>query len=239
MVLTARFRSIYNLMQIFPRVTGGLFQTSLFINATRAVRGLNRDARPFNSIYRFTRFTMKFTKALLFSAALIASVGANAQSFNSVAAPAFGDYAAPIFTTPDASLAYTTTGSAPNVNLAPTGATGTYLAVSKGGSATIDLDGATSFSFLWGSPDPTNTITIDGVSFTGTFLLGAAANSSNANSVWATFTDLDGMDSFTITTGQVAFEMAVANPVPEPETYALMLAGLGAVAFVARRRKNA
>ena len=29
----------------------------------------------------------------------------------------------------------------------------------------------------------------------------------------------------------------VSNPVPEPETYALMLAGLGAVAMVARRRK--
>ncbi len=30
----------------------------------------------------------------------------------------------------------------------------------------------------------------------------------------------------------------VATPVPEPETYALMLAGLGVIGFVARRRKN-
>ncbi|MFN6995089.1 MAG: FxDxF family PEP-CTERM protein [Aquincola tertiaricarbonis] len=32
---------------------------------------------------------------------------------------------------------------------------------------------------------------------------------------------------------------AAVTPVPEPETYALMLAGLGAVAFIARRRKSA
>ncbi len=31
----------------------------------------------------------------------------------------------------------------------------------------------------------------------------------------------------------------VATPVPEPETYALMLAGIGAIGFVARRRKAA
>jgi hypothetical protein len=31
----------------------------------------------------------------------------------------------------------------------------------------------------------------------------------------------------------------VTTPVPEPETYALMLAGLGVMTFVARRRKSA
>ena len=38
--------------------------------------------------------------------------------------------------------------------------------------------------------------------------------------------------------GSYNFKMAIA-PVPEPETYALMLAGLGAIGFVARRRKAA
>ena len=31
---------------------------------------------------------------------------------------------------------------------------------------------------------------------------------------------------------------AVPPPIPEPETYALMIAGLGVVGFVARRRKS-
>jgi hypothetical protein len=31
----------------------------------------------------------------------------------------------------------------------------------------------------------------------------------------------------------------VTAPIPEPETYALMLAGLGLVGFMARRRKQA
>lgn len=182
---------------------------------------------------------MNFIKTLLAAAALSASLAANAlPTFSFVAAPATGDYTVPTFTTGDSTLAREVTGSVVNQYLAPIGVTGSYLAVATGGSATIDLDGATSFSFLWGSPDPTNTITIDGDVFTGTSLLGAFANSSNTHSVWATFTDLDGMESFTITTGQIAFEMAVAAPVPEPETYALMLAGLGAVGFIARRRKT-
>jgi len=35
-----------------------------------------------------------------------------------------------------------------------------------------------------------------------------------------------------------SIEMVTA-PIPEPETYALMLAGLGLVGFMARRRKQA
>ena len=42
------------------------------------------------------------------------------------------------------------------------------------------------------------------------------------------------------TTGKANYQGSLAltaAPVPEPETYALMLAGLGAVGFAARRRK--
>jgi hypothetical protein len=40
-------------------------------------------------------------------------------------------------------------------------------------------------------------------------------------------------------TGAIGSTTTVLTPVPEPETYALMLAGLGAMGFVARRRKAA
>ena len=38
--------------------------------------------------------------------------------------------------------------------------------------------------------------------------------------------------------GLIAVYDGVTAPVPEPQTYALMLAGLGALAFLARRRSS-
>ena len=45
--------------------------------------------------------------------------------------------------------------------------------------------------------------------------------------------------SWTVPVGETwhGFQVGV-NAIPEPETYALMLAGLGAVGFIARRRKS-
>lgn len=40
-----------------------------------------------------------------------------------------------------------------------------------------------------------------------------------------------------VASGEI-FELDVTAPIPEPETYAMMLAGLGFVGFAARRRKN-
>jgi hypothetical protein len=182
---------------------------------------------------------MKFAKTLLVAAALVVSIGANAQTFSSSAAVA-GSYTAPVPSS-FSGIVYTANTSITNVQTQPLFDTGSFLVVYPNSSATFDLGGVTSFSFLWGSPDPSNSISINGVLFgTGASLLGATANSNNANTQWATITAADGgfLNTMTITTSQIAFELAVANPVPEPETYALMLAGLGAMAFVARRRKN-
>ncbi len=92
----------------------------------------------------------------------------------------------------------------------------------------------TSFTFLWGSPDSFNSVTDGTVTVTGSSFSSGTGN--NAESMLYTFVDSLGFDSLTFSTTGVAFELAAA-PVPEPETYALLLAGLGAMGFLARRRK--
>ncbi|MEP7100330.1 MAG: PEP-CTERM sorting domain-containing protein [Burkholderiales bacterium] len=60
-----------------------------------------------------------------------------------------------------------------------------------------------------------------------------ALNSSFQNLNSLSFSGIGGNPEFSID------NVATTAPVPEPETYALMLAGLGALGFVARRRQRA
>jgi hypothetical protein len=59
-------------------------------------------------------------------------------------------------------------------------------------------------------------------SVTGIFVFDQALTDSQVNGIY---------------TGGYNAVIALANPVPEPETYALMLAGLGLVGFAARRKR--
>ena len=104
-------------------------------------------------------------------------------------------------------------------------------------------------SFLWGSPDLYNTLTVkSGVSDVQTFTVGptslnfAVTNGNQSFSQYVEFTALAGVKitDLIFSSTQDAFEATnfTVTAVPEPETYALMLAGLGAVGFMARRRRN-
>jgi hypothetical protein len=61
------------------------------------------------------------------------------------------------------------------------------------------------------------------------------AFTSFVNSATTVSTATGGVNGFNITNGGGSLNFAA--PIPEPETYALMLAGLGVVGWVARRRK--
>lgn len=111
------------------------------------------------------------------------------------------------------------------------------------------LNGGVGFiSFLWGSPDVYNKLTVTSTggltqTFDSSNITFASTNGDQTYSQYVQFTGLNGARITQLTFNNVpavdAFESAnySITPVPEPETYALLLAGLGAVAFVARRRR--
>ena len=119
---------------------------------------------------------------------------------------------------------------------------------------------STYYGFLWGSPDGYNSVSFlfNGSvvgSFTGTDLFPTADGNQGALlggqfvNFWAgegeQFDEVrfvSGYDAFETDNHAVfpppRFEIEVQAPVPEPETYALMLAGLCAIVFMARNRRR-
>lgn len=133
---------------------------------------------------------------------------------------------------------------------------GTWLAAGPsntnngGGSATVSFAGGTSFvSFLWGSPDMYNALSVTTTAGTTTSFTSASFPGVvfAGNQEYASYLGLNGNGdlitsvtfSSPITNAFEASNFSVTTPVPEPETYALMLAGLGMLGFIARRRKSA
>ncbi len=101
-------------------------------------------------------------------------------------------------------------------------------------------------SFLWGSPDMFNSLTVNstgsGQVFTATSLGFPVTNGDQSFNQAVQFTALAGakITSLVFSSSDNAFESAnfSITPIPEPETYALMMAGLGVMGFVARRRRK-
>lgn len=133
----------------------------------------------------------------------------------------------------------------------PKGTVTDFLAagVLAGQPATLTFTSPVSdLSFLWGSPDLYNLLTIISTDISQVFTVASlgfgVTDGNQAFSQYVQFASTAGSKItgvvFSNTPAQDAFEVAnfSVNSIPEASSYALMLAGLGIVAFVARRRRN-
>ena len=202
---------------------------------------------------------MKLVKTLLATAALAAAVGAQAAVVGSLGG-GFGTFldlsSAGLSGGSVATLSGGTvyTSDQPFADI-PAGVVfgGDFLAAgpTSGSPATLTFTGGgvDYISFLWGSPDTYNLLTVGSTApgatsqdFTAMSLGFPVTNGDQSFSQYVQFTGLNGskITSLTFSSSIDAFESAnySVTPVPEPETYALMLAGLGVVGFIARRRQK-
>ncbi len=149
----------------------------------------------------------------------------------------------------------------------PPGDKSHYLVVGPASPAVISLGSLASyFGYYGGSPDSYNLLEFwngatEVASFTGVQLAAAASTSPNGDQrfgAYWNFTAADSdewFDTVKMISTQPAFEtdnhavlfaveelplqtFSVLSPVPEPQTYAMMLAGLGLMGFMAHRRRK-
>ena len=147
---------------------------------------------------------------------------------------------------------YNNTALISGVAARPVGSTGNYLSVGNSGTSSgpttlTFTQGLSYFGFLWGSPDAYNQVTFwNGNTQLGSYNGSAVLAPPNGDQSFASFFNVstignDVITKVTFASNGMAFETdnhAFVTAVPEPETYAMMLAGLGLMASIARRRKS-
>ena len=139
----------------------------------------------------------------------------------------------------------------------PVGSTDNFWSIgvkpdSQDGPGVVNLGaGVSYYGFLWGSPDASGWNTVkfyNGSTLLGTYDGSAILNPPNGNQTFARYFNVfagpsDVITKVTFAADTNAFEtdnhaFIAAAPIPEPEIYAMMAAGLGLMGFVARRRQR-
>lgn len=142
---------------------------------------------------------------------------------------------------------YTT--SIGGITAVPPGSTGNHWSVgpSTAGLVTIGGGGASYYGFLWGSPDTYNTVKFySGATLLGSFTGAAVYPPANGDQSIGRYFNFFADPGAPVTQVQFLssnYALETDNhsvvAVPEPETYAMFLAGLGMMGAVARRRTAA
>ena len=197
----------------------------------------------------------------LVMAAVLVSTGAHALSINSISDPGGtisydfeGTVGPNLLTTVVPGVGSLSGGSfafgdTPDVAVQPLGASGNYWTVDPTSSPGVFefTTPLSALSFLWGSPDSFNDLGVelnDSGSFTPLSSIGSSGLNSDSSyvSLVTSGSEVITALSFTSIAGTgYAFEVdnLRISPVPEPETYTILLAGLAAISFMARRRRVA
>lgn len=148
-------------------------------------------------------------------------------------------------------FAYNTSSS--NGAVPAFGSTGNYGSVRAGGSYSVGFGPSNVFSFVLGSLDSYNSLTLQfadatSLTYNGTAIVGglppANGNQSAAFTNGVVSYDTGGGSAivgaqFASSTNSFEFDNLAISAVPEPATWGMMLLGFGAIGSVARRRKQA
>jgi hypothetical protein len=153
----------------------------------------------------------------------------------------------------DGALYNITTSSITDVTARPVGSMDNFWSVGPSPSSQVGPGevtfntGLSYYGFLWGSPDAYNTVSFyDGSTllgaYTGTAVLDPAQGDQDYSRYFNAFAGPNQEITKVIFESTLnAFETdnhAFISAIPEPETYAMLLAGLGLLGLMGRRRKQ-